>query len=136
MRDIAETVKTRSGLDESAARHAIETVEEAIVPGSRVHAQELHYRLARRLGLEPGRAIELAQIACHAIAAHLDADRRAQLLARLSPDLRALFDPPPSIAAPASRTPGLSGAGHTLADGRPGSGHPLSESHPPPQRPR
>lgn len=131
-----EMVTVRSGLDESAARHAIETVEEAIRPGGRVHAQELCFRLARRLGIEPARAVEVAQIACHAIATHLDADRRAQLLARLLPDLRELFSLPPSIAATPARTPGLSRAGHTLADGRPGSNHPLSESRPPLHRPR
>jgi len=122
-----EMVKTQSGLDESEARHAIETVEEAIGPDSRIRAQGLHFRLARRLGIEPARAVEVAQIACHAIATHLDADRRAQLLARLSTDMRELFSAPPSVAARPARMPGLSGTGHTLADGRPGSNHPLTE---------
>ena len=136
MQDIAEAVATRSGLDESEARHAIDTVEEAIAPGSILHAQELHFRLARRLGIEPGRAVEVAQIVCHAIAARLDGDRRAELLARLPRDLCALFTPPPSIVATEARAPGLAGTGHTLADGHPGSDHPLSESRPPPHRPR
>lgn len=136
MRDIIEMVRARSGLDESEARHAIETVEEAIGPGSGVRAQELRFRLARRLGIEPARAVEVAEIACHAIAIHLDGDRRAQLLERLRPDMRELFTSPPSVAAREARMPRLSGTGHTLADGHPGSNHPLSESRPAPQRPR
>lgn len=136
MQDLAEAVATRSGLDESEARLAIATVEEAIAPGSLHHAQELYFRLARRLTIEPGRAVEVAQIVCHAIAARLDGDRRAELLGRLPRDLQALFAPPPSLAATGAHPPGLAGTGHTLADGHPGSDHPLSESRPPPRRPR
>ena len=136
MRDIAQLLATRSGLDESKARHAIEIVEAAIAPGSRMHVQELHFQLARGLGIEPGRAVEVAQMTCHAIASRLDADGRAQLLIRVPADLRPLFEPPPSIAATTAAQPHLAGTGHTLADGRPGSTHPLSESRPPPHRPR
>ncbi len=136
MRNIAELVAARSGLDEPAARRAIEIVEEAIAPGSRARAEELGFRLARRLAIEPARTIELAEIVCQAIAARLDRDRREELLQRLPPDLRALFQAPPSAAAARAREPGLAGTGHTLADGRPGSAHPLSESRPPPGRPR
>lgn len=136
MRDIAQLLATRSGLEESKARHAIEIVEAAIAPGSRMQVQELHFQLARGLGIEPGHAVEVAQVVCHAIAAGLDLERRAQLLARLPGDLRSLFEPPPSIAAAAAAEPHLAGTGHTLADGRPGSTHPLSESRPPPHRPR
>lgn len=136
MPDIVEAVATRSGLDESDARHALEVVEEAIAPGSLHHAQELYFRLARRLTIEPGRAVEVAQIVCHAIAARLDRDRRAELLGRLPRDLRAIFTPPPSLAATEAHPPGLAGTGHTLADGHPGSNHPLSESRSPPRRSR
>lgn len=135
MRAFRELVATRSGLDESEARHAIDIVEEAIAPGSLLHVQELHYRLARRLGIEPGRAVEVAQIVCHAIAARLDLEHRAQLLSRLPGELRPLFEPPPSLTVTTAAEPHLAGTGHTLADGRPGSAHPLSESRPP-HRPR
>jgi hypothetical protein len=130
MRDIVELVASRSGLDESEARRAIESIEEAIAPGRHARAEELRLRLERRLGVNRARAIELVEIVCQAIAARLDRDERAQLTNRLRDDLHAFFDLPPSVAATATREPGLARAGHTLADGRPGSRHPLSESRP------
>lgn len=130
MQVIEKEVAARGGLDEQEAVEAISTVREAIAAGSPVRAEELYYRLGRRLGVSPARAIEVAQIACHAIAAALPPDERARSLARLPADVRALFAAPASVAAPSGRAPGVSGARQTLAEGRPGSAHPLSEARP------
>lgn len=130
MRDIVDVVSRRTGLDDAAAREAIGTVRDLIAPGRRLRAEELYFRLAKRLGVSPARAVEVAQIACHAIGASLDREQRERLLEPLTADLRALFAPPPSMSEPAGRPPGLPATGRTLAEGRPGSEHPLSESRP------
>jgi hypothetical protein len=130
MQPIEKEVAARGGLDEREAVEAIDTVREATAADHPVRAEELYYRLGRRLGVAPARAIEIAQIACHAIAAALPPDERRRSLARLPADVRALFAAPASVAAPAGRGAGLAGARQTLAEGRPGSTHPLSEARP------
>jgi hypothetical protein len=131
MRQLAEDLlATRSGLDESEALEALRTIEEAIAPDSRVRGEELRFRLAQRLGIAPARALEVAQIGCHAIASFLARDERERLLARLPADVRELFAPPATVSAPAGHAPGLTGARRTLAEGTPGSTHPLATSRP------
>jgi hypothetical protein len=148
MAKIVDEVAARTGLDGPAAMEAIAIVNDAVASRvGRIRAGELLFRLARRLGIPPGRAVEVAQIACHAIGERLDPDARRQLLRCLPGDMRELFGPPPSQEAPAAGKEILPGTGHTLADGRPGSAHsltrsrpgsehPLSESRPPARRTR
>ena len=130
MGKIANELATRMGLAESEAAEAESTVEQAIARDSRGGADELVYRLSRRLGISRGRALEVAQVTCRAIADSLEADERRQLLARLPSDLAQLFRPSAVMEVTTGQADRLAGTGHTLAGGQPGSTHPLSRSRP------
>ena len=131
MQSVVDQLATWTGLDESEAAEALNTIQEAIAPGSRARAEELIFRLASRLGIPRGQAVEVAQIGCHSIAASLEPDARRQLMDRLPGDLRELFAAPASATAPGAHPSGLPRtAGHTIAEGRPGSENPLSSARP------
>ena len=118
------------GLAESQAAEAVSTVDRAIRPDSCIGVEELVYRLARRLAISRGRAFEVAQVTCRAIAGSLEAEERRQLLARLPADFARLFRPPAVMDVTTGQVDRLAGSGHTIASGQPGSTHPLSRSRP------
>lgn len=95
-------------------------------------------RLAEVLQEAPGKALEQAQLVCHALLAALPGRIRQRFMERVPPHLRIVFRGAPATRglpdyeAPLgahSRAKPL-GTGHTLADGRPGSRTPLSEAYP------
>ena len=97
--------------------------------------REQFYREVREHTRAPaGRAVEHAQLACHALAHAMDAEGRRHLTLHLHPSMHELFEPAPaSEPAPPGRARGRHvppGSGHTLASGRVGSRHPLSEAAP------
>lgn len=96
--------------------------------------EELYRRVRDRAGIPLGRATELAQVVCQALAGALSAELRRRLSGHLPADLAELLSPPaapPPPPAPEHRERGAPpGEGSTLAGGRPGSRHPLSEAHP------
>jgi len=126
----AHELATRMALDESEAAEAVSTVERVIGRESCVGAEELVYRLSRRLGISRGQALEVAQVTCRAIADSLEAEERRQLLAHLPADLAQLFRPPAVMDVTAGQADRLAGTGHTLAGGQPGSTRPLSRWRP------
>ena len=90
---------------------------------------DLYTRVAERMGLPPARALEMTQVVCRV----LHPEVRSRLMTHLGPVMGRLFEIP-VLGSPSQRplhlsAPPPSGAGHTLATGRPGSLHPLSEAH-------
>ncbi|MCB9561509.1 MAG: DUF2267 domain-containing protein [Kofleriaceae bacterium] len=85
--------------------------------------------VGRRAGIPTGLALEYAHVVAALLAEELGAELRALLHRHLAPPWRDLFHPrehvppppPPVHHAPAT------GAGHTLATGRPGSRHDVAE---------
>lgn len=96
--------------------------------------EELYRRVRDREGIPLGRATELAQVVCQALAGAMSAELRLRLSGHLPADLAELLTPraaPPPPPAPEHRErEAPPGEGRTLSGGRPGSHHPLSEAHP------
>ncbi len=94
---------------------------------------DVYARVAERMGLAPARALEITQVVCRVLAVSLHPEVRSRLMTHLGPVMGRLFEIPvhgsPSQRPVHLSAPPPSGAGHTLATGRPGSLHPLSEAH-------
>jgi uncharacterized protein (DUF2267 family) len=153
-RIIEDRLEQSMGLDRESAAHAARVVlsvlSEQLPPAERAELlrvrppplaealpreapvqhdglEQFYERVARRMPTELGRAVELAQVACAALAERLDGDSLQRLRSRLPGGLAALL----AASRGAPRAP-VAAHGErrypTLADGRPGSHHPLSEA--------
>jgi len=88
-----------------------------------------YQRIGRRLGVEVGAALELAQLVLSRLGATLDPDTRTLLELRLPEGFATLLEPRSVHALPAH--PAESTRRYaTLAEGRPGASHPLSQVRP------
>jgi uncharacterized protein (DUF2267 family) len=88
---------------------------------------ELFARVARHENVEPGFAMEHAEVACRALGELLPEEALAHLRRQLGASIAELFaEPPSSPSLPRTTTT----TGSTLATGREGSRHPLSEARP------
>ncbi len=123
--------------DETAAlaAHIPEPAAQWLRAKPRARSMDLdavYARVAERTGLPAARALEITQVVCRELAVTLHPEVRSRLVTHLGAVLGRLFEIPVA-GAPSQRpvhlsAPPASGAGHTLATGRPGSLHPISEA--------
>jgi uncharacterized protein (DUF2267 family) len=159
MTNVIEDITRRTGLEPSAAADALRGVIEVLASGlaqdarddvlallpapvsgaaaaerAPLGASELYRRVGQALGAGQAESLEVAQVVCQAIHAHLSDEARARIARQLDPSLLELMVEAPTAAAP-EPLHHLPGGGRTLATGRPGSAHPISESAPGSSRP-
>jgi len=88
-------------------------------------------RVSRRLQLDVGVGMELAQVVLREVASLVDDDVRRRVRDSLGPGFEERFVPPPRTAAPVlPERHGEFGSHNTLAEGRPGGRNPLSIGRP------
>lgn len=101
---------------------------------SPVHVPELYARVADASGVEPGIAVEIAQMHFQWLAERLRPELRHELRQDLGREWSSLLmDARPPAREPGAHVhvPPMPGPGRTLADGAPGSARPLASSRPP-----
>ncbi|WP_375766908.1 DUF2267 domain-containing protein [Archangium gephyra] len=102
----------------------------SVAPHQDFNLAELHARVADRLRVPLGRAVEHTGVVCQFLAEALPAGTLHRVREALPEPMSALFTPREPVDDFAYVHVHLEPGRRTLAEGRPGSAHPLSESRP------